>query len=432
MFRTRAIALVILALVGLVGWATFKPDAGGFKLGLDLAGGSHLVYTADTSAVALGDKEGALASLRQVVERRVNLFGVSEPLVQTEKGGLLGQEDRLIVELPGITDLSAAVAAIGKTPTLDFRLFDESRGTADNPAAYLETGLTGRYIDRAELSFGQPGTGLAGQPFVLIHFDEEGAKRFEELTGANVGRQLGIFLDGAVVSAPVIRSEISGGSATIEGNFTPQEAKELVENLNFGALPVPIELSSTAAVGPTLGASVLDAGVLAGLIGFLIVALFMILWYRIPGLVSVVALIAYSVLVLGAMKAIPVVVTASGIAGFILSLGMAVDANVIIFERIKEERARGRELREAITAGFARAWTAIRDSNVTTLFAAVILFWLGSPIVQGFALVFALGVLVSMFSALTVSRLILLSIAPEKPGKLVSFLFGAGIPSRQK
>jgi len=258
-------------------------------------------------------------------------------------------------------------------------------------------------------------------------FDSEGADLFEQITRENTGRLLGIFLDGQPISVPVINEPISGGRAVISGGFTPEEAKTLVRDLNFGALPVPISLASTQTVGSTLGAEAVQDGITAAIAGLLAVGLFMILWYRLPGVIAILSLAVYLCIVLAAFKAIPVVVTAAGIAGLILSLGMAVDANVIIFERIKEELADGRGTEEAIRDGFKRAWPAIRDGNVTSLITAIILFWFGTSLIKGFALVFAIGILASMFSAITVSRALLLAVAADRRNRFVRFIFGSGI-----
>ncbi len=399
------------------------------KLGLDLAGGTELTYKADTAAIT-SDKQGALESLRAVIERRVNLFGVAEPLVQLERSSIVAggePEDRLIIELPGVTDVNAAIAAIGDTPTLEFKL---RTGDATPKAeivdgvlqidpeslagTYEDTGLTGRYLESAELQFGAAsGSAIANMPTVVLHFNDEGAALFEKITTEHTGETLAIFLDGKPISEPTIREPIASGDATITGQFTPNEARELVRNLNFGALPVNIDLVSSNTVGATLGASAYEAGLNAGLIGFALVALFMILWYRLPGLLASVALVIYVLITIAAIKLVPITLTASGIAGFILSIGMAVDANVLIFERLKEELRKGVATREAVRIGFHRAWPAIRDGHLTMIISSVILFWLGTSIVQGFALVFGFGVIVSLFSAVSVTRVLLLAIVPE-------------------
>ena len=413
---SRAVpALLVLAVSALLAWFVLSTNAPEspyrVKLGLDLAGGTELVYRADTSGVA-SDTQGALNSLRDVIDRRVNLFGVAEPVVQLEKGSAVAgnADDRLIVELPGVTDVDAAVAAIGATPVLEFKLGNLEAGTTSD--AFVATGLTGRYLKNAELVFSQ-GAGAAGEPIVLLNFNDEGAKLFETITTEHTGEILAIFLDGEPISTPVIREPIPGGTATISGQFTPTEARDLVRSLNFGALPVPIELISSNSVGPTLGAAAFDAGLVAGLIGFAFVALFMTLWYRLPGLIASIALTIYVLANLALIKFIPVTLTASGIAGLILSIGMAVDANVLIFERMKEELRGGKSAREALTIGFGRAWPAIRDGHLTMIISSIILFWLGTSIVQGFALVFGFGVIVSLVTAVWVTRILLRAVLPE-------------------
>lgn len=399
-----------------------------FKLGLDLAGGTELVYKADMSQTPAGERADALSALHGVIERRVNLFGVAEPLVQTEEASALSgtTADRLIVDLPGVTDIKAAVAALGETPTLEFKLATTTTvGTSTN-IAFVPTGLTGRYLSSATLGFGSGATSGITSPQVILNFDSEGAALFEKITSENIGQTLAIFLDGQPISQPTIQEAIPGGQATITGRFTAVEARDLVRNLNFGALPVPITLESSSAVGPTLGAAAISAGVTAGIIGFVIVALFMIAWYRLPGVVATVALMEYIAFMLATIKVIPVTLTASGIAALIISVGMAVDANVLIFERTKEELREGKNPREAVHIGFSRAWPAIRDGHLTMIISGIILFWLGTSIVQGFALVFVLGVLASFISAVSLSRVFLLAIVPEEGQGTWKFLLGSG------
>lgn len=408
-----------------------------FKLGLDLAGGSHLVYEADVSSIQPHEVADAMATLRDVIERRTNVFGVSEPLVQVEQSSVVArdQTERLVVELPGVTDINQAVQEIGKTPLLEFKLVNEAALTASqseevqtDPDPFIDTGLTGRFLKRAVLEFGSTAQGqLANEPIVALEFNEEGAELFEEITRAHVGESLAIFLDGAVMSSPTINETISGGRAIITGNFTPEEARELVRNLNFGALPVPIALKSTQTIGASLGEEAWRAGVYAGVIGFAVLSLFLIAWYRVPGVVAVIALCLYVVIMLALFKLIPVVLTAAGIAGFILSVGLAVDANILIAERIKEELAAGKATEEAVAEGFSRAWLAIRDSNITHIIAGVILFWFGTALIKGFALVFALGVFVSMFSAITISRTLLLALGLDAGKPLGRFLLRSGL-----
>ncbi|HVV39425.1 MAG TPA: protein translocase subunit SecD [Candidatus Paceibacterota bacterium] len=449
MFALRYSAVLILILAGVLGYFVWHTTGGGgrfdFKLGLDLSGGTHLVYTADTSKINSADIPESLSALREVIERRVNAFGVGEPIVQTEQGGALGNGDhRLVVELPGVTDVNEAVRLIGQTPLLEFKLVKtgfedkltinatstDASGvvqTVPNPAAFEDTGLTGKYLSRAALEF-QSGSqvGLT-KPTVRVDFNSEGRQIFSDLTEKNVGRVIAIFLDGTIVSAPVVQEKIGDGTAIISGNFTADQAKELVRSLNLGALPVPITLSSTQSIGAILGDEAVHAGILAGVVGFIVLSLFMILWYRIPGVVSVVSLSIYVVVMLALFKLIPVVLTAAGIAGFILSVGLAVDANVLIAERLKEELAAGKKAEHAIREGFARAWLAIRDSNIAHIIAAVILFWFGTSLIKGFALVFGLGVIISMLSAITISRTFLLALGVNTEKPLGRFLMRSGL-----
>ncbi|MDE2021481.1 MAG: protein translocase subunit SecD [Patescibacteria group bacterium] len=434
-FRVPAlIALIAGLLLAYFAWTTQAnpTSAYRFKLGLDLAGGTELVYRADMSQTPSGEQADALSALQGVIERRVNLFGVAEPLVQTEQMNALSgtTEDRLIVDLPGVTDIKAAVAALGQTPTLEFKLATTTTVGTTTQVTYVSTGLTGRYLASAALQFGSGATAGLATPQVLLNFNSDGAKLFEKITSENVGQTLAIFLDGQPISEPVIQEAIPGGQATITGRFTATEARDLVRNLNFGALPVPITLESSSSVGPTLGAAAIKAGVGAGIIGFAIVALFMIAWYRLPGVIAAIALGEYLLFMLSIIKLIPVTLTASGIAGLIISVGMAVDANVLIFERTKEELQGGKGPREAVHIGFARAWTAIRDGHLTMLISGVILFWLGTSIVQGFALVFVLGVLASFLSAVSLSRVLLLAIVPEGREGAWKFLMGSGIRTK--
>ncbi|HEX8993935.1 MAG TPA: protein translocase subunit SecD, partial [Candidatus Paceibacterota bacterium] len=340
-----------------------------------------------------------------------------------------------IVELPGIADVNQAIAMIGQTPTLEFKLVKpgmESNLTIAtssnelNPDAFVDTGLTGTYLSGASLQFGNGQGALQSQPVVQVKFNSQGAQMFSDITTNNVGHEIAIFLDHNLISAPVVREPITNGTAIISGNFTAQSAKALATNLNLGALPVPITLVSTQTVGATLGSSAVHAGVKAALIGLLAVALFMILWYRLPGLVATVALGVYVTIMLALFEVIPVVLTAAGIAGFILSVGLAVDANILIAERMKEELAAGKDAREAITDGFSRAWSAIRDSNIAHIIAAIILFWMGTSVIRGFALVFGLGVLVSLFSAITVSRTFLLALGLDTSKPIGRFLMRSG------
>lgn len=427
-------SLLLIALVGALAYFVVSQERPGarypFSFGLDLVGGTELIYRAETEG--LEDPDGAMDSLKEVIERRVNIFGVSEPFIQTEKAGLVSgnTEDRLIVGLPGVADLDEAVRMIGETPTLEFLLARpeaqailEANPNASPEEIFVSTGLTGRYLSKARVEF-DPTT---GQALVGIVFDSEGAELFRQITREHQGEVLAILLDGAVISAPVIMDEITDGNAQISGTFTPDEARLLARDLNYGALPIPISLQSSETVGATLGEEALDAGVRAGFLGLMVLSAFMLLWYRVPGLVSILGLVSYLVVLLVLFKLIPVTLTAAGIAGVILSLGMAVDANILIFERLREELKGGKSIKESIEEGFARAWPAIRDSNISSIITAIVLFWIGTAGVKGFALTFGLGVLVSMFSAVVVSRTLLLVLVPKKESEFKRRLFNNGL-----
>ncbi|MBI5466363.1 MAG: protein translocase subunit SecD [Candidatus Kerfeldbacteria bacterium] len=481
------------------------------QLGLDLRGGSHLVYQANVAGVPSADRADAVEGVRDVIERRVNFFGVSEPVIQTSK---VGESWRVIVELPGIKDVNQAIKLIGETPILEFK--EPNTATAPDPAVgqynteaktkaedllkrarrgenfaklaeqhsedegskvkggdldyfarglmvkpfedavfalktgqitpelvqssfgyhiikktgerqgaaglevrashiliktkaavqpeqWKSTGLSGKQLKRASVQFDQN----TGVPDVSLTFNDEGKKLFADITSRNVGKPVAIFLDGVPISTPTVQQAITGGEAVITGNFTLPEAKQLAQRLNSGALPVPIELLSQENVDASLGQASVEKSLLAGLLGIILVALFMVAYYRLPGLLAVIALGVYSLLTLAIFKIWPVTLTLAGIAGYILSVGMAVDANVLIFERLREELRAGKPMAQAIEEGFRRAWTSIRDSNVSSLITAFILVWMGSSMVKGFAVTLIIGILVSMFSAITVTRTLL-------------------------
>ncbi len=448
---------IILLISGLgIGYFTYSPEGETtrfpFKLGLDLSGGTHLIYSADPSNIPEAEVSDAMDALRDIIERRVNMFGVAEPVVQIEETGIFAKSEeknryRLIVELPGVTDVDKAIAMIGATPTLEFKkerpqeemqpiieayqefkkALDEGREPKPNPLLaediYESTGLTGRFLENARLEFNS----TTGEAVVSIKFNKEGSNLFAQITKENIDKVLAIYLDGTPVSEPIVREEIIGGSAVISGDFTPEEAKILVGRLNSGALPIEkLELLSSQTIGASLGEVAIGAGVRAGMWGLAFVALFLILWYRLPGFLAVVALGIYVATLLALFKLIPVTLTAAGIAGFVLSIGMAVDANVLIFERMKEELRRGRNIRDAAREGFSRAWLSIRDGNTSSIITAVILFWFGSSLIEGFALTFGLGIIISMLSSIVVTRTFLLSIVGNENNKASKFLFGTG------
>ena len=384
-----------------------------FKLGLDLQGGTHLIYEADLSGVSKENADSSMQGLKDVIERRINLFGVQEPVVQIQESG---DSYRLIVELAGIKDPNQAIEMIGQTPFLQFMQekenYDEiiqhnqeilnseepDYNALEDP--FEPTQLTGEYLEGAELGFDN----TTNIPLILLQFNSEGSELFEQITENNVGKILPIYIDGFPVSSPVVEQRITGGKAQIEGSFTIEQARDLARNLNAGALPVPITLISQQSVGPTLGSLSLQQSLKAGLYGFLAIILFMILFYRLPGLLASISLAIYIIFILTLFKIVPVTLTLAGIGGFVLSVGMAVDANVLIFSRMREELKSGKTFSQSLEEGFNRAWSSIRDGNLTTLLVAVILFAFGTSFVKGFAFTLTLGILVSMFSAIIVTK----------------------------
>lgn len=458
MWKTRITALLILLIGVGVGFFVYQSEINHrnlspeakvsglakfpFKLGLDLSGGTHLVYRADVSQIETNQVPDSMNSLRDIIERRVNIFGVAEPSIQIQNGGFSNQgEERLIVDLPGVTDTTKAIEMIGETPMLDFRIENpkynpESVSTKEivlgedgvidlssESLPYIKTDLTGKYLDKAILEF-DPTT---SQPVVSLRFDGDGSALFEKITRENIGKTVAIYLDGQPISVPRVNEAISGGQAQISGDFTPTEARELVRRLNSGALPIPIELISTQTIGPSLGQEATDAGAKAAIIGFIAIGIFLIFWYRLPGFIAVIALSIYVLLMLAIFKLVPVTLTAAGIAGFIISIGIAVDANILIFERIKEELKKGEDsLGDSIHNGFKRAWLSVRDSNISSIITAIILYSFGTMLIKGFALVFLIGVIVSLVTAISVTRLFLYSFNFRNKNKFTDFIFGSG------
>ena len=396
-----------------------------FQLGLDLQGGVELLYEADLSKIEPENYSQSMQGLRDVIERRINVLGVREPEVETTQ---VGSHYRLKVRIPGITDPQQAIDEIGRTPYLEFQQqkpnFEEIQKQNQQAiqtegieiqSPFQPTELTGRFLEKAAVDF-DPNTYDA---MVVIQFNEEGAKIFEELTDKNTGKLLAIFIDNELLSAPVVRNKISGGRAQITGDFTPDEAKYLARNLNAGALPVPIgEPISQVTIGPTLGMISLQKSLKAGMIGFLAIVIFLLIIYRLPGFLASIALLIYGVLILATFKLIPITLTLPGIGGFVLSLGMAVDANVLIFSRLREELKLDKELSQSIEEGFNRAWPSIRDGNVTTLLIGLILFGVGTSFVQGFATTLCIGILFSMFSAIFITRSFLVVFSRTWLGKI--------------
>lgn len=383
------------------------------RRGLDLQGGTSITLRADMTGIPKVERQSALDSAQSVIERRVNFFGVSEPVVQTQQ---VNGDYRILVELPGVTDVHQAVSLVGQTAKLTFweQVASDSARIASFSALPLgvpqiigpyasKTTLSGSDLQQATVTFNPQN----GTPEVQLTFTSEGAKKFADITARNVGKIVPIVLDNQVVEAPRVNEPIYGGNAVITGNFTTAQANTIAIQLNAGALPVPLQVLQQRGVGATLGQESLNKSVVAGLIGFLVIVVFMVSLYGKLGIIASCALVLYTLLVLSIFRVIPVTLTLAGIAGFILSIGIAVDANILIFERMKEELRRGRPFSVAVDLGFSRAWPSIRDSNIASLITSSILYYFGTGIVRGFALTLAIGVLVSMFSAIFVTRTLL-------------------------
>ena len=373
-------------------------------LGLDLQGGTHLVYELDDSKIDARDKDDAAQSAVDVIERRVNVLGVSEPVVQSAK---IDDKNNVIVELPGIKDINQATDLIGKTAQLEFweigdsaLLNQELSENNDFTSAWSATKLNGSHLKKSQVEFDQ----TSGNPHIAITFNSEGKDLFAEITKLNIGKPLAIVLDGEIISAPTVQSEISDGNAIITGQFSLEDAKNLSKLLNAGALPVPITLIEQRNIGATLGEISVRESLLAGLVGIILVIIFMIIIYKVPGLIASLALIIYGLLLLALFKLIPVTLTLAGIAGFIISFGMAVDANVLIFSRMKEEIQKGSPVQSIINEGFNRAFSSIFDSNVSTLITCIILYFMTSGLIKGFAVTLGIGILVSMFSSIVITK----------------------------
>lgn len=368
--------------------------------GLDLRGGTHLVYEADLDKIDAGERQKALNSVTDILDRRINALGVAEPVMQTVK---INDKDGVLIELPGIQNVDDAVKLIGQTAQLKFM-------TTDGQVV-----VEGSDLKRSTVSLDPAGkSGHNGQ--VNLEFNPEGAKKFATATAANIDKPIAIVLDNEIISAPTVQTAITDGSAVINGDFTIDQAKQLSIALNSGALPVPLKLVEQRNVGATLGDAPLKQAAVAGLIGFLAVAIFMVFLYKLPGLLAVIALTLYSAFTLALFKLIPVTLTLAGIAGFVLSIGMAVDANILIFERMREEQRRGKSLPVALEDGFKRAWNSIRDSNASSIITAIILIWFGTGSIRGFALTLMIGILVSLFTAITVTRTFLRLLVSSKTG----------------
>lgn len=432
-----------------------------FSQGLDLRGGIHLIYSADLSGVRSRDRGESMDGLRDVIERRVNLFGVREPQVVVENAN---GEYRLIVELAGIQDFNTAIDIIGQTPYLEFKELREfedqkrileqvvqgeltdkgfenicanatpelirlaTQETGEDPC-FTSTGLTGKYLKSATVQFSGGGGGGGSsvgpsQPIISLELDDEGSKIFEEVTERNIGKPLAIYLDGILRSAPTIQNKISGGRAQITG-FDIEQSKQIARDLNAGALPVPINLISQQSIGASLGEESLRDSLRAGILGAIAVIIFMITIYRLSGFLAVISLGIYLSLFLAILKLIPVTLTLPGIAGLILSIGMAVDANILVFERLREEMTKetqteGNDFLLMLNHAYERAWSSIRDGNISTLLTSGILFWFSTSFIKGFALTLGIGILVSMFSVMIVTKYLMRFAGEGRFGKKIA------------
>lgn len=387
------------------------------KRGLDIQGGMQVVLAADMTNIPIEDQPAAIESAKNVIARRVDLYGISEPLIQTSK--VAGQH-RLIVELPGVSDEAQALALVGKTAELDFRLESTDSAEATMSAmlylsSFQPTGITGKQLKKASVQFDQQ----TGRPVIALQFDEEGTKTFAKVTTDHVNEMLAIFVDGIPVTMPRISTPILDGQAIITGDFTVESARQLTIQLNAGALPVPITVLEQKNIGASIGESSVQQSVRAGMIGLLIVAVFMIALYGFRGLVATMALLVYSALTIALYKLMGVTLTLPGIAGLLLSIGMAVDANILIFERMKEEQRVGQPLERAMELGFGRAWDSIKDANFVTIMTSLVLinpldfsFLNSSGLVRGFGITLLIGVLISLFTGVVVSRTLLRVLLP--------------------
>lgn len=386
------------------------------KKGLDLQGGTQIVLEAVMDNVAGPDRKTALDSAKSVIARRIDLYGISETVIQT---AMTKDAYRIIVELPGVTDPQQARALIGQTAKLDFREPDPSYQPKENVSSssadaftdelkhLLPTGLTGKDLERASVQFDQE----SGSPVVSLTFTDDGRKKFADITERNIGRRVGIFLDNYPLTIPVVQTAITDGQAIISGGFTTEAAKQLTVSLNAGALPVDLRVVSQTQIGATLGEQSITQSAWAGIVGLSVVAVSMILWYGWLGVIADIALLIYTLLTISVYKLLPITITLPGIAGFLLSIGMATDANILIFERLREELRRGQKLTAAIELGFGRAWSSIKDANISTLITAFVLYnpfdwkFLNSTgLVRGFALTLAIGIGLSLFTGIVVSR----------------------------
>ena len=411
-FYWRLLIVAVLAvLAGLVVWpnATKIPALDQYTLheGLDLKGGTQLTYQLDTTGIAKDQTQDAIDSVQNVITNRVNGLGVSEAVVQP---GTADGVHTLIVQLPGVNDIDQAKSLIGTTAKLEF--WEQSGTDQTGNPSWQPTELTGNNLKHAQVAFDQQ----TGNPYISLSFDADGAKQFGDITKRNLGKPVAIVLDNQLVTEPTVQSEITSGEAQITGQFTVLQAKTLAIQLNAGALKVPLNLIEQQTVGATLGATSVRESLLAGMIGLALVMLFMVLYYGGIGVLASVALALYTLFMIALIQAIPITMSLAGIAGVILSIGMAVDANILIFERMKEERREGKSVSLAVDDGFRRAWQSIRDSNVSSLITAAILYATTSGLIRGFAITLALGIGISLFTAIFVTRTFLKLALRERKG----------------
>ncbi len=373
-------------------------------LGLDLKGGTEIVLQADMSKISQSDRQNVLLGAQKIIENRINLYGVAEPNVYTE---VTGNIYKIVVDIAGVTNLYNAEQVLGQTASMSFDVLSPTfKGSTPTMNDLVSTGLTGSDITGAQVIYTQS----SASPGVQLLFSSQGLTKFSQIAKENVNKPVYILLDNQVISSPVISQSLAGGVVNnpyIQGNFTVSQAKDLVTQLDAGALPVPISIIQVNNVSASLGATSLKQSLIAGIVGIFIVFIFMIYFYRIFGFFADLALIIYTLLVFSIFKIIPVTLTLAGIAGFILSIGMAVDANILIFERLKEELRQGKEIKSAIENGFNRAWPSIRDSNISSLITTAILYSFGTSEIKGFALTLGIGVIVSMFTAVVITRTLL-------------------------
>lgn len=383
------------------------------KQGLDLQGGTEVTLVADMSGVKPEDRADALDSAKEIIARRVDLYGVAEPSIKT----VVSQDNyRILVALPGVSNPDEALTLIGQTASLDFRELPIATDTATY-ADFLVTDLSGKDLKKSSVTFSTEN----GKPEISLEFTPEGGKKFGEITGRNIQKPLAIFLDGMPITTPIVQQQINDGRAVINGEYTIEEAKNMVITLNAGALPVPIEIIKQQNIAPTLGAASIESSIKAGAVGLGLVALFMILNYGWLGIIADLGLIIYGLLTLAVYKFVPITVTLPGLAGFILSIGMAVDSNILVFERMKEESRKGNDWLGSMELGFGKAWDSIKDANVATLITTFVLFnpfdWNflnSSGMVRGFALTLFLGIAISLFTGIFVTRNLLRALTTSR------------------